>query len=421
MPNTSDRADAEIASKTWKIETISAIAEVKTGPFGSILHERDYVESGTPIVTVEHLIEPGILHRNLPLVSDSDYLRLKRYSLRAGDIVFSRVGSVDRNALVRKAEEGWLFSGRLLRIRVSNESVLPAYLSYYFHSEHFKRRIREVAVGQTMASLNTRILEGLRVAFPPLPEQRAVVDVLSDVDGLLQALETLTAKKQAVKRAAMQRLLSGKTRLPGFDGKWRTASLQEVAEITSGATPDTMNAAYWNGTVPWCTPTDITSTRGKYLTATNRNITTAGLASCPASLLPAGALLLCTRATIGEVKIATFAVCTNQGFKSLTPKDCVSSEFLYYLLVTLKPRLARLATGSTFGEIGKRDIASIEVALPPREEQCAIADVLSDVDAEIAALEQRLDKTRAVKRGMMQQLLTGRLRLVEPEVAATAP
>ena len=92
VPHTNDRTDAKTVPEEWNIETISAIAEVKTGPFGSILHERDYVESGTPIVTVEHLSERGILHRNLPLVSDSDRLRLKNYCLRAGDIVFQPSG-----------------------------------------------------------------------------------------------------------------------------------------------------------------------------------------------------------------------------------------------------------------------------------------------------------------------------------------
>ena len=276
--------------------------------------------------------------------------------------------------------------------------------------------------GQTgsQMNLNTDIIKSAAIPVPPSDEQRAISKALSAVDGLLQALEMLITKKLAVKQATIQQFLTGKTRLPGFDSKWRTAPLGEVAGIVSGATPDTMNAAYWDGTVPWCTPTDITSTQGKYLTATDRNITTAGLTSCPASLLPIGALLLCTRATIGEVKIATFAVCTNQGFKSLIPKDCVSNEFLYYLLVTLKPRLTRLATGSTFGEIGKRDIASVEVTLPRLDEQRAIADVLSDMDAEIVALEQRFDKTRAIKQAMMQQLLTGRVRLVEP-VAIAAP
>ena len=148
-------------------------------------------------------------------------------------------------------------------------------------------------------------------------------------------------------------------------------------------------------------------------------MTSEGLASCAASLLPVGALLLCSRATIGEVKVTTSPVCTNQGFKSLVCKSGVFNEFLYYLLVTLKPRMVERATGSTFLEIGKHDVASIEVNLPPHDEQHAIASVLSDLDAEIAALELQRQKTRAIKRGMMQQLLTGRIRLVEPEAMAS--
>ena len=236
------------------------------------------------------------------------------------------------------------------------------------------------------------------------------------MDGLLAELEGLIAKKRAVKQAAMQQLLTGKSRLLGFSGSWGTTTLGEVADIKNGATPSTQIGAYWNGPIPWCTPTDITATPGKYLLTTERSVTEAGLASCAASLLPVGALLLCSRATIGEIKIATSPVCTNQGFKSLVCRDDVSNEFLYYLLLTLKPQMIERAIGSTFLEIGKRDVASIELSVPTYTEQCAIATVLSDMDAEIATLERRRDKTRVVKQGMMQQLLTGRVRLVEPEV-----
>jgi type I restriction enzyme S subunit len=113
------------------------------------------------------------------------------------------------------------------------------------------------------------------------------------------------------------------------------------------------------------------------------------------------------------VKIALGEICTNQGFKSLVCKEGVSHEFLYYLLLTLKPQMLERAIGSTFLEIGKRDIASISTDFPDTDEQTAIATVLSDMDAEIAALERRRDKTSAIKQGMMQQLLTGRVRLVE--------
>jgi len=112
------------------------------------------------------------------------------------------------------------------------------------------------------------------------------------------------------------------------------------------------------------------------------------------------------------VKIAASIVCTNQGFKSLICSKDVSNEFLYYVILTIKPKLVEKAIGSTFLEISKKDTASLEIALPPLSEQQAIAAVLSDMDTEIAALEQKRDKTSALKQGMMQELLTGKTRLL---------
>jgi type I restriction enzyme S subunit len=197
----------------WKVRRLGEVADVKTGPFGSSLHERDYVLDGTPIITVEHLGERGVEHVNLPMVSDADCKRLSAYALEVGDIVFSRVGSVDRNALVRETEAGWLFSGRLLRVRPQRKLVHPMFLSYQFHSERFKQAVRNVAVGQTMASLNTKILNGLVVYLPTLAEQSAIADVLSDTDAELAALEARLDKTRLLKQGMMQELLTGKTRL----------------------------------------------------------------------------------------------------------------------------------------------------------------------------------------------------------------
>ena len=192
---------------------------------------------------------------------------------------------------------------------------------------------------------------------------------------------------------------------------WATTTLGEIADIRNGATPSTRISANWDGSIPWCTPTDITNSPGKYLTETARSITEKGLSGCGASLLPAGALLLCSRATIGEIKIASSPICTNQGFKSLVCTEQVHSEFLYYLILTLKPRLVQKAIGSTFLEIGKHALASMEVRLPPLKEQRAIAGALSDVDRLIESLESLIAKKRAVKTAAMQQLLTGMARL----------
>jgi type I restriction enzyme S subunit len=197
----------------WEVRLLGEIADVKTGPFGSSLHESDYVHDGTPIITVEHLGEFGVVHSNLPMVSDSDRQRLRAYALEIGDIVFSRVGSVDRNSLIGRAEDGWLFSGRLLRVRPNRQKVLAPFLSYQFHSERFLAAVREVAVGQTMASLNTQILKGIPVTLPTLPEQAGIADVLTDVNAELVVLEARRDKTRELKQAMMQELLTGKTRL----------------------------------------------------------------------------------------------------------------------------------------------------------------------------------------------------------------
>jgi type I restriction enzyme, S subunit len=136
----------EIPSE-WGISLLKDVSikkgGVQTGPFGSQLHQKDYKQVGTPIITVEHLGENRIIHENLPLVSDEDLDRLNRYTLKEGDIVFSRVGSVDRRAFVKKKEEGWLFSGRCLRVRPDPKIVDPSYLSWFFGHPNFIDYIRE--------------------------------------------------------------------------------------------------------------------------------------------------------------------------------------------------------------------------------------------------------------------------------------
>ena len=231
---------------------------------------------------------------------------------------------------------------------------------------------------------------------------------------LLGALDRLIAKKRDLKQATMQQLLTGQTRLPGFHAEWKVKRLDELADIRSGGTPSTSVPQFWDGNIPWCTPTDITALNGhKYLSETNRKITPHGLKSSSAEMIPAHSIVMTSRATIGECTINTVPVSTNQGFKNFVPFETVDVEFLYYLLLTQKSGFISLCGGSTFLEIGKTQLAVYSVRLPStKAEQAAIAEVLSEMDAELAGLEQRREKTRALKQGMMQELLTGRTRLV---------
>jgi type I restriction enzyme S subunit len=211
----------------------------------------------------------------------------------------------------------------------------------------------------------------------------------------------------------MQDLLTGKRRLPGFEGEWEVKRLGDVGEIKSGGTPSTSQRAFWDGGVPWCTPTDITALDGrKYLTTTARNISPSGLQASSAEIIPPQSLIVTSRATIGECAINTLPMTTNQGFKNIVPSPVVGIEFLYYLMSTQKQRLISLCGGSTFLEIGKKELSAYEIRLPlDRAEQDAISSTLSAMDDELQALEASLGKAENLKQGMMQQLLTGKIRL----------
>jgi type I restriction enzyme S subunit len=267
-------------------------------------------------------------------------------------------------------------------------------------------------------NLSGAIIRSIELPLPPPSEQKKVAAALRDADDLIATLERLIAKKQVIKQGMMQQLLTGRIRLSGFTQPWHEVPLEDLARIVSGGTPKSSVPSYWDGDVPWCTPTDITREPSRFLRRTERTISREGLEHSSAQLLPIGSLLLCTRATVGEVKIATTRIATNQGFKSLVPRESVSEVYLYYKLLTLKDALAAKGTGSTFLEISRRDVASLRLLVPGRCEQDTIANVLSNVDDEIEKLEQRLTKAKAVKTGMMQELLTGRTRLPAEEAAA---
>lgn len=161
---------------------LGEIAASQTGPFGSQLHEEDYVKTGTPIVTVEHLGELGFSTQNLPRVSEEDVRRLSKYRVQEGDIVFSRVGSVDRNTYVTKLEDGWMFSGRCIRVRCDNNKVNSRYLSYYFRLNSFKKMMLNVSVGATMPSLNTKIMDSLPLYLRQRSEQDLIASTLENID-----------------------------------------------------------------------------------------------------------------------------------------------------------------------------------------------------------------------------------------------
>ena len=297
---------------------------------------------------------------------------------------------------------------RLLVLIPKKSNVVNPYYLTQFINQYVSFPLESTGVPQ----LTVPQIENIEVALPDYTQQVAVAKALSDIDSLLSSIQKLIEKKKAIKQGTMQELLTGKKRLPGFSGEWSKQQLGDICNIVNGGTPSTSIAEFWNGKILWCTPTDITSCSTKYIYTTESKITESGLKASSATLLPKGALLLCSRATIGEVRIAGNTICTNQGFKSLVVHQNISNEWLYYMVHVLKFNMLEKAIGSTFLEISKKDLAELDIIVPEFTEQKALAQVLSDMDSEIELLEKKLAKYQQIKQGMMQELLTGRIRLV---------
>ena len=280
--------------------------------------------------------------------------------------------------------------------------------------------------GQTgsQMNLNTGLISSTSVPLPPLAEQRAIAEALSNVDRLLAALEVLIAKKRAVKQAAMQQLLTGKSRLPGFSGAWETrrlgdtftclptannprADLREYGQIgyihygdVHAHAQPVLNCAYYE--LPWIDKSRVDNVA---------HLQDGDLIMVDASedLVGVGKSIE-VHGVAGKTVVAGLHTILCRG-----NPDYWAMGFKAYLqfIPAFKSALIRMATGISVYAISKKQLADIKLALPALLEQEAIVSVLSDMDAEIAALERRRDKTCAVKQGMMQQLLTGRVRLVK--------
>jgi type I restriction enzyme S subunit len=271
--------------------------------------------------------------------------------------------------------------------------------------------IREMSNSGGQKNLSAGIVKSIQVPVPPLFEQHKIAKILSTWDKAIATSEQLLANSQQQKKGLMQQLLTGEKRLEGFKQAWSRVKVSKMGSISSGGTPDTTKKEYWDGGINWLTPTDVTSLKSRYVFSTNKTISEKGLKNSSAKMLPRGALLICTRATIGAMAISKTEIATNQGFKNLIPNAEFSVEFLYYLFTFNVKELVRKSSGSTFLELSKSDFEKLTFLCPCLDEQHKIASVLIAADDAISVQQQKLHYLKQEKKALMQQLLTGKRRV----------
>lgn len=258
-------------------------------------------------------------------------------------------------------------------------------------------------------SLSAATIENIAVNVPSLDEQKKIASFFSTLDEKIRLSQQKLTLVSKIKNGITKKIFSQEVRFKNNDGSffkpWKSYTVGELVEVIGGGTPSTNNSDYWDGDIFWLTPAEIKS---KYIHSSNRKITVSGLNNSSAKLLPKGALLLTTRATLGACSINNQdnPVCTNQGFQSLVCNDFVDNEFMYYVVTAnaFQKAMAQRASGSTFLEISSKNLKGIKVNLPSLEEQRLIAAFLSSLDKKIECLKQRIDLLKTQKTSFMQQM-----------------
>jgi type I restriction enzyme S subunit len=331
----------------------------------------------------------------------------------AGTVVLSRDAGVGKSAIMRTE---MAVSQHFMAWRCGSE--LDNHFLYYW-LQSAKPKFERIANGSTIKTIGLPYFQALKFPHPPLPEQRAIAEALSDVDGLLGGLDRLIAKKRDLKQAAMQQLLTGQTRLPGFHGEWVPLNMADNSTLKARIGWQGLTTAeylktgdyflvtgtdFFDGRIAWSSCCFVAAERYTQ----DRNIQ-----------LRSKDILLTKDGTIGKVAYVDHlpgSATLNSGVFVIRPKgEAYEPHFFYYILTSriFEEFLNKLAAGSTISHLYQKDFVTFLFLVPPTiPEQTAIAEVLSEMDAELAVLEQRREKTRALKQAMMQELLTGRTRLV---------
>ena len=399
---------------------------VQTGPFGSQLHKKDYVEVGTPIITVEHLGDNRIIHRNLPRVSDNDKERLNKYVLREGDIVFSRVGSVDRRSLVRSEEDGWLFSGRCLRVRPDPNRIDSVYLSYFLGHPAFKEHIRSIAVGATMPSINTKILKDVMVYIPSLSEQRRIAHILGTLDDKIELNRRMNETLEEMARAIFKDWFVDfgpvRAKMEGWDAYlpeeiwrlfpdrlveselgevpegWGVRQLGDCYDLTMGQSPPGHTYNDDGEGVPFFQGRTDFGVRYP----TNRRYCTA-----PTRFAELDDTLVSVRAPVGDINMAWERCCVGRGLAALRHKSG-SLSFTYHSALAIQDRFRDYEhTGTVFGSINKQQFETLTVIEPDDNLVAAFENQVGSLDGQVRNSTSDMRAVEATRDALLPGLVSG--------------
>ncbi|SFP33268.1 restriction endonuclease subunit S [Enterovibrio norvegicus] len=417
----------------WKVSTIIDLGRnhkdcVQTGPFGAQLHAEDYVADGVPLILIKNIKDSGLDMKGIPRISQEDANRLKRYQLDEGDIVFSRVGRVGSCFLATENEVGWVISGQTLRMRVCDELIDSSYLLYALRSEQVQKDIIGESVGSTRTSINTTILENLEVNVPPLPEQNKIAEILTSVDDVIEKTQAQIDKLKDLKTGMMQELL---TRGVGVDGKpytefkdspvgripvgWEVRPLGDLASFVTSGSRGWAQYYAENGPV-FIRIGNLTREHINFRFKDVIHVRPPNSAEGKRTLVQSGDVLISITADLGVIAVVNDDIgeaYVNQHVSLVRLKEPKISRWVGHFLSSDDSQKQFIANNDAGAKAGLNltAIRNTQVAIPDLSELELIVEALDAVDLSISQKREKLRKISDTKKALMQDLLTGKIRV----------
>lgn len=405
----------------WKECTIGNVCETQTGPFGSLLHNEDYVENGTPIVTVEHLGSKSFTTQNLPCVSDEYKKRLSKYTLKEGDTVFSRVGSVDRCSYVSASYSGWLFSGRCLRVRPKDNTELNSqFLYYHFSNTKIKTFIRNIAVGATMPSINTKLLNEVPISIPSLAEQQKIAAILSSLDEKIETNRKINARLEELAQALFK---SWFIDFEPFGGKmpedWKIVKMSEVIEdVAAGPFGSKLpKACFTSEGTPIIDGANlkeriVDETFSKFVSPSKSN-------ELGRAVAHRNDFVVTISGTIGQIayiygtsKFSDYLVSQRQ-FRFSLKKDKVNKHYISLLFANNIGKQKILSFGNQVGVPALsqplKNFKNVEIILPGMIIQNSFGEIIESIDSLICKNKQESARLTEMRDTLLPKLMSGEL------------
>lgn len=357
----------------------------------------------------------------VPYLNDGALLTASAQVLQDGDVILADTAEDD--TVGKAAEIYGLGKGRMVAglhtipCRVKKGDFAPKWLGYYMNSPIYHNQMLPYVTGIKVSSISRAAISETLIAVPPIEEQKVIVSALSEVDRLLVELKKVVSKLRDFKRGCLYLMFPQEgldvpqMREPGYGEPWEQCKLGELAEkIYGGGTPRTSEEEFWNGNIPWFQSADLTEHEVQSAIP-KKGITEIGLQKSAAQLIPGNSIAIVTRVGVGKVVFMPFSYATSQDFLSLSELNC-DEKFVCYAIYKLLQKEKNLTQGTSIKGITKEELLNKKIKVPYREEQKKIRNYFTELDHLITLHQQKFDKYAQIKKAMMSELITGKIKLV---------